>query len=165
MFQAPRRREFAEITARPLFSEDRRPYQPPVEVAPEAAPVAAAPLELVGVLLTERRRAALIQPVGGNDPNWVREGERAEGWEIETIEQDRVHLRSGERAEVVELRPDTAVPAEARPKRRQEEKRKGKREADDEDADPSAEQTEPPSEDTALREPEPEDANQEQPSD
>lgn len=160
VFEAPRRREFAEITARPLFSADRRPFEPPVEAGPEAdAPVAAVPLELVGVVMTDQQRAALIQPVGSNDSSWVREGEQAEGWHIEKIEQDRVHLRSGESVEVVELRPDTAVPPEARPKRRSDgkKKRQRKREDDGEDGGASQDQTEEPSPDRAAvpREPEP----------
>jgi hypothetical protein len=76
------------------------------------------PVTLIGVLLTEQQRTALLQAAGQGAPSWVREGNAIEGWQVERIEQSRVHLRAGDRVETVELRPDTAVPNKARPKRR-----------------------------------------------
>ena len=120
-FEPPPRDEVEAIAARPLFSPSRRPF---VAAEEEAAPAPARslpPVTLIGVLLTEQQRAALLQAVGEGAPSWVREGNRIQGWQIERIEQSRVHLRAGDRVETVELRPDTAVPNKARPKRRRAE--------------------------------------------
>jgi hypothetical protein len=130
-FEPPSRDEIEAIAERPLFSPSRSPFVP-AGAEPEAVPVQSLPpLQLIGVLLTEQQRAALVQPVGEGDPTWVREGNRVQGWRVEKIEQDRVQVRAGERLETVELRPDTAVPPKPRPKRRQAEAEKP-RAADDE---------------------------------
>jgi hypothetical protein len=117
-FEPPSRDGLEEIVARPLFSPSRRPV---VAVEQEAAPapVEALPaLVLIGVLLTDQQRAALMQPADGGEPSWVREGSDVQGWRIEKIERNRVHLRANDRLDTVELRPDTAVPADSRPKPR-----------------------------------------------
>jgi hypothetical protein len=115
VFEPPAREQLDEIAARPLFSPSRRPF---VTAATEAAlPTASAPLpplELIGVLLTDQRRAALLRPLDGGAPGWVREDEAVAGWRLEKIERSRVHLAAGDRLEVVELRADTAVSVEDR---------------------------------------------------
>lgn len=119
VFKPPARRELDIIAARPLFSPSRTRFV--AAQVEEGLPQAAAPLpslELIGVLLTDTQRTALIRPLDGGDAAWVRENAEVAGWRIERIERSRVHLRAGERLEVVELRDDTAVPADARPKRR-----------------------------------------------
>lgn len=118
-FEPPSPDSLDEITARPLFSPSRKPFV--VAGDDEPAPVADLPLpavQLIGVLLTEEHRAALMQAEGAVEPGWVREGAEIEGWRVETIEQNRVHLRADDRLETVELRSDTAVPAKSRPKPR-----------------------------------------------
>jgi hypothetical protein len=100
-----------QIAARPLFSESRRPHVPPSMPVEEAvtAPVRpASPLELAGTFLTETDQAALLL-VSGGAPAWLRKGQLIDGWEIETIEQDRVQLRKGEQRQVLHLREDLAV--------------------------------------------------------
>jgi hypothetical protein len=139
-FEPPSRDELEAIAERPLFSPSRRPFVA-AEAEPAAAPVRSLPpLQLIGVLLTEQQRTALIQAVGEGDPTWVREGHKLQGWQVEKIEQDRVHVRAGDRLEMVELRPDTAVPAKPRPKRRQADAKKT--EASDEEAKGSGEEAE-----------------------
>ena len=118
-FEPPSPDGLDETTARPLFSPSRKPFVMAMEDEP--APVADQPLpavQLIGVLLTGGQRAALIQAEGAAEPGWVREGADVDGWRVETIEQNRVHLRADDRLETVELRPDTAMPAESRPKLR-----------------------------------------------
>jgi hypothetical protein len=118
-FEPPSPGSLDEITARPLFSPSRKPFVVPSDDEP--APAADQPLpavQLIGVLLTEEQRAALMQAEGAIEPGWVREGAEIQGWRVETIEQNRVHLRADDRLETVELRPDTAVPAKSRPKPR-----------------------------------------------
>jgi hypothetical protein len=117
-FQPPPQRQFNEISARPLFFPSRRPFTPLPEGAAPAAPVAepAAVLELIGVLLSDRERAALLQPAG-QGAQWVREQQTVGGWLVEEIAPDRVRLREGDRVELVELRDDQARDA-TKPKRK-----------------------------------------------
>lgn len=131
-FAPPSRDEIEEIAARPLFSPSRRPFVAPEEEEAPAPAQSLPEVQLIGVLMTEQQRAALVQHADGGDPSWVREGTRVGGWRVERIDESRVHLRAGERLEVVELRPDTAIPAEARPKprRSQAEEREEEREAE-----------------------------------
>jgi hypothetical protein len=109
-FRPPPQRQFNEISARPLFFPSRRPFAPAPEGTAEAAAVAepAVALELIGVLLTDRERAALLQPAGEPGAQWVREQQTIAGWLVEEIALDRVWLREGDRVEVVELRDDQA---------------------------------------------------------
>ena len=118
------------IAARPLFSEDRRPY-----VAPEGPDEAPAPhtpesvlqVELAGTYLAGPDQAALLAVAGGA-PAWLRKGDQVEGWQIGTIAQDSVELSKDGRHQVVRLREDIAAPATARPAR------------DDPDAEPDADE-------------------------
>ena len=109
-FQPPSQRQFDEISARPLFFPSRRPFAPPAEAEAQAAAVAepAVALELIGVLLTDQERAALLQPLGEPGALWAREQQTVAGWLVEEIAADRVRLREGDRVEVVELRDDQA---------------------------------------------------------
>jgi hypothetical protein len=117
-FDPPSRDQLEEIAARPLFSPSRRPFVAAEEEPPPAPPPSLPPVELIGVLMTEQQRAALVQAVGEGEANWVREGNAIQGWEVEKIESSSVQLRAGDRLEKVVLRADTAVPAKPRPERR-----------------------------------------------
>jgi hypothetical protein len=139
-FEAPSQDGLDDITARPLFSPSRKPFVAAEEAEP--APVAARTLpavQLIGVLVTEQQRAALMQAEGAVEPSWVREGADIDGWRVEAIEHSRVHLRADDRLETVELRPDTAVPAKSRPKKRKaradERREAANKEAADKQAD------------------------------
>jgi len=103
-----------EIAARPLFSSERRPYvAPPAPV--EEAPVvveSSLPVELAGTFLTPNDRAALLL-VAGRTPAWLRSGQTIEGWEIGSIEQDRVILLKGGQERELLLREDKAGPPQS----------------------------------------------------
>jgi hypothetical protein len=110
-FQPPPERQFNEITARPLFFPSRRPFVPAAAADSQAAPTDdPTSVELIGVLLTESERAALVQPKGEPAAHWVREQQTVAGWVIEEIGADRVRLRDGDHVEVVKLRSDQARP-------------------------------------------------------
>jgi len=122
-FKAPPERQFEEISNRPLFFPSRRPFVPAAAGSAEAAPAAdpAAAIVLIGVLLTEERRAALVQAEGEPRAHWVHEQQSIAGRVVEAIAADHVRLRDGDHVEVLKLRPDLArVPAksEAKPERR-----------------------------------------------
>jgi hypothetical protein len=111
LFEAPPENAFEEIALRPLFYESRRPYVPPAEDA-EAAPAepeAAVAVELVGTLVTDQGRAALVQPAG-QEASWRREGDKIAGWRIGAIERDSITLRQGDETETLTLRADLASP-------------------------------------------------------
>lgn len=145
-FTPPSRGEIDEIAARPLFSPSRRPFVAPKEDS-APAPVQSLPsVQLIGVLVTEQQRAALVQNADGGDTSWVREGAAVAGWEVEKIEHSRVHLRAGERLDIVELRADTAVPAKARPKPRRSRAEREEEASDEEASDEEVERTSEPEE-------------------
>jgi general secretion pathway protein N len=108
-FEPPPPQRFDEISARPLFAASRRPYEPPVEPEADAPPPVEVPptaLQLIGVVLAEQDRSALVRPEGGDRAIWVREGDRLEGWVIEEITRDRVQLQRDDLMETIALRPD-----------------------------------------------------------
>jgi hypothetical protein len=114
-FEPPPAGAFQDIALRPLFFESRRPFVPqPLGAEGVDAPVdkEALAVELVGTLVTDQHRAALLQPAD-QAASWRREGDRIAGWRIGTIERDRVTLRLGEEIETLELRADLAGPARA----------------------------------------------------
>jgi hypothetical protein len=129
-FDPPPRQLFAEIAARPLFSVSRRPFVP--ESEPDEKPQdESVSIELVGTLLTEQGRAALLQPQGQN-AQWVLAGEQVAGWQVVTIERNQVSLRLDEEAKTLELRTDLVQPA---PRRDKVERRRDRGEAEPKDED------------------------------
>lgn len=125
-YRPPPERQFDEISDRPLFFPSRRPFVPPAGATEAEATPAAEPaigLELIGVLLTEHQRAALVQPQGEPAAHWVHEQQTVAGWLIEQIDADRVQLRDGDRVQVVKLRADRQQPA-ATPKSKRKPNRK-----------------------------------------
>lgn len=126
-FDPPPTGAFAEIAARPLFSQSRRPFVAATEGEEQLA-VESIAIELVGTLLTEQGRAALLQPQGQN-ARWLRAGERIAGWRIDAIERDQVRLRSDDEAKTLELRTDLVQPAQPPERRRVQ----GGAESDDRD--------------------------------
>jgi hypothetical protein len=129
-FDPPPRQMFAEIAARPLFSDSRRPFVPESEPEVKAQDESVA-IELVGTLLTEQGRAALLQPQGQN-AQWVLAGEQVAGWQVVTIERDQVSLRLDEEAKTLELRTDLVQPA---PRRDKVERRRDRGEDEPQDQD------------------------------
>jgi hypothetical protein len=111
-FEPPPAGAFEDIALRPLFFASRRPFEPTVTVEEGEAPVAepALAVELVGTLVTDQHRAALLQPEG-KSASWHREGDKVAGWRVGTIERERITLRQGDKVETVELRADLAGPA------------------------------------------------------
>ena len=94
---------YAEVVARPLFAPSRRP---PVQV--EAA--RPADFTLVGTVISEHGRDALI--AHGTPPNvqHVAEGQAIEGWTVKTVETDRVVLvRDGSMTELTAKANQPAV--------------------------------------------------------
>ena len=80
--------DFAETSARPLFSPIRRP-------APGAALIGIdGRYRLLGLVIAGQARHALLAPVAGGAALELAEGEAIEGWTVTRIERDRVTLKS-----------------------------------------------------------------------
>jgi hypothetical protein len=108
-FDPPSRGAFAQIAARPLFSQSRRPIVSESE-AEEERPDDTIAIELVGTLLTEQGWAALLQPQNQN-ARWLRADEKIAGWQVGTIERDQVSLHLDDKAKILQLRADLVQPA------------------------------------------------------
>ncbi|RLJ60742.1 hypothetical protein BCF46_0947 [Litoreibacter meonggei] len=107
---------YAPITDRPLFAQSRRPHeQAPaaIEEIPEEIVVETpAPVEmlvlpepnilLLGVLTGGVRNSALIS-VDGSPPAWQREGSDIQGWQLNAIDADAIHLSAHERSLRIDL--------------------------------------------------------------
>ena len=100
-FAMPPLEAYAEVTARPLFFPTRRPA--PVQAA-TVDRVDARSLVLVGVILAESGKAALIARANLPGARRVAIGDEIEGWVLAEIDADRVVLRSGTTEAVLSLK-------------------------------------------------------------
>ena len=89
------------VAARPLFSPSRRPYVTSI-VASNVEDVA---FELIAVLLTESRRAALVRIETQEQPVWVHEREWLSSWQVETIQSNHLSLHRRNNVRIVKLEP------------------------------------------------------------
>ncbi len=94
---------FSETLARPLFHASRKPA-PKLATATPEAPAADSPvLMLVGVVIVPEGRSALIRMPNSAELVEVSVGERIEGWRLESIETDRIVLKSGKASAVYRI--------------------------------------------------------------
>ena len=111
-YTPPPASDFSIIHERPLFWRSRRPFIGPSR---NVEPKSIEPLQgtLVGVFITDERRRALLR-LGSNEDEYkdehdgtdaimTHEGQEIEGWNIETIENDRLVLRQGDVIQVIKL--------------------------------------------------------------
>jgi hypothetical protein len=92
---------FSEFVARPLFTPTRRP--PPTKTEPNIATTAPKPenLQLIGVIISEGERMALLQTLATGDVTRAVEGQSVGGWEVHAINPTQVVLKRGNASEVV----------------------------------------------------------------
>ena len=114
--------QFAEVTERPLFQQDRRGA-----VDAEGSSAAFTDLTLAGVIVTPDTRQALIAHGDPGEVVYRREGQSIGGWVVTSIKSDKVVVRNG--PEVHELRliqpsdekpetDDDSLPERSRPRGR-----------------------------------------------
>jgi hypothetical protein len=104
-FTMPPNAAFSEIAARPVFIPTRRPI--PLPTAPSAAaapaptpqPSPAPPPEiavtLVGIMIGDKGRFALVRPAGSQTVTMLAQGGEIGGWRVFLILPDRIVLRAG----------------------------------------------------------------------
>ncbi len=109
-FELPPKSEYAQVTARPLFNEDRRPeqhddtqQQDAEALAAEQAPSELPPVSLTGVIITPEQRIAMLRNTKNREYVTLKEGEPLEGWTLEEVSNRRIVFATDTRQEVVEL--------------------------------------------------------------
>ena len=108
-YDAPDYEAYSEILERPLFTEGRTP--PPEQAATESA--AATPkkitplnLRLEGIALTPEARVAVIRDLASKKMHRLSEGDKHQGWMVESIHATGATLKLGEQTEELTLELD-----------------------------------------------------------
>jgi general secretion pathway protein N len=119
-FKLPPQAEFADITARPLFNEDRKPTPETAEAPVAAPPSAPLNISLTGVILTPQLHLAMIHDNAKNDPFSVKEGMPLPGdlggWTLTKVKERSAMFKEASGDEVeVELTTAVASPKPGTP--------------------------------------------------
>jgi general secretion pathway protein N len=119
-FKLPPQAEFADITARPLFNEDRKPTPETVDAPVAAQPSTPLNISLTGVILTPQLHLAMIHDNAKNDPFSVREGMPLPGdlggWTLTKVKERSALFKEASGDEVeVELTTAVASPKPGSP--------------------------------------------------
>jgi hypothetical protein len=93
--ELPAPENFAAIVERPIFSQSRRPAEVAAEVQ-QAAPAPALELDLIGVVIWQKERVALVRSKRDNRVITVREGGSVAGWVAVGIGPENVLFRRGD---------------------------------------------------------------------
>ena len=108
---APPLEDYAEIVERPLFADDRKPYVPEVIAAgPERLAKTNLPSKrntedylLSAVIITDKKRMALIETRSDKKIHRINEGEELNGWVLAEINPSQVSLKKGGEIKSLEL--------------------------------------------------------------
>ena len=100
---APVSPAYPAIAEHPLFYSTRQPWVPPPPKAAPPAPQAPAPTavhplqkyQLVGVVISQGARAALLKSSDGGKTVAISEGQQLNGWTLREITRDTAHFESG----------------------------------------------------------------------
>ena len=111
-FAMPPEASFAVVVDRPIFSPSRRAIEGAAAVA---APGTSGDLTLVGVIIRDDERIALVKLRNGDQLESLHQGDNLAGWSAVTIAPDRVLFRHGAVEE--ELILDYKAPAPPAPPR------------------------------------------------
>ena len=105
-----------QAMTRPLFSPDRRPFEPPVQPRAGPAPEPVYPSEpepeadfvLIGIGVARGRARALLTSGAGDHLGWVAEGETVLEWTITEISGRSVTIGRAEREVSLDLDADAS---------------------------------------------------------
>jgi len=117
-YEVPQISSYDEITKRPLFFEDRKPY---VYVEPEKPTKQTRQkrqkktkkteqLSLNAVIITSDVKLAIIESDGGKSLTRVSPGEEIDGWTLEDIQPRSVLLKKGSETKNLELEVKASKP-------------------------------------------------------
>ena len=81
---------------------------PPPEVAPEQPPPS---LQLVGIVMTDAEKTALLKDAGTNEIHRLNTGDDYEGWSLTIVDGRSVEFRSGDRVEALKMFESFPTPA------------------------------------------------------
>lgn len=97
-FQVEPMDSYSEITERPLFLAERRPpEEQPQDTLASDTPAETDDLLLLGVVLTPETTMALVQVDKAGKIERLKVGAEVNGWQLQSVQADRVVLQSGER--------------------------------------------------------------------
>lgn len=95
---------FVQSFSRPLFSEDRRKYQPPKAkpkpvakkptVRRKVAAVEPPEIKLVGLSVAPTSSRALIMNSSTNETTWISVGENIQGWDVTAIDDNSLIMEN-----------------------------------------------------------------------
>lgn len=94
-FRARPLSDFDEVLARPLFYENRRLPEAPIETRPESAPLEPLRLTLEGVAIASGARIALLRDERAKEKIRLAEGMSHNGWVLESVESSGAEFRRG----------------------------------------------------------------------
>jgi general secretion pathway protein N len=96
--------DYAEIGARPLFSADRKAYEPPAQgTVTEADAAPSAQFSLSGIVTTATARIALIKVGDSGQVVKLAVGEAHEGWSLVSADGQTATLRNGDSSVEIHL--------------------------------------------------------------
>ncbi|MGA2129857.1 MAG: hypothetical protein ABSG76_27305 [Xanthobacteraceae bacterium] len=103
--------DYPQTLAHPVFFKSRAPFvapppAPPAIAKPAAAPVSPDPgLTLAGVMIGEGHRKAYLVSKADSRGTWVKEGETASGWIVQSVTAAAVNLRQRDFTVELQLYP------------------------------------------------------------
>jgi hypothetical protein len=81
---------------------------PPPEVAPDEPPPG---LQLVGIVMTDAAKTALLKDPGSNEIHRLNSGDEFQGWSLIIVDARSIEFRSGERVEGLKMFESFPTPA------------------------------------------------------
>ena len=100
-YEPPDRAAFNGILERPLFTQGRRPPEPPKPQKTAVRPVVRLHLRLLGVAMTQDTQVALVRDLGSNELLRLEQGMEHQGWTVATVAPGQAVLTRDE--QVLEL--------------------------------------------------------------
>jgi type II secretory pathway component PulC len=107
-YVAPDFEAFSEILERPLFTEGRTPPEQPTTEQAAVSPgkQTQLALRLEGIALTPLARVAVLREITSNTLLRLAEGEKHQGWVLESVHATSVTLKRGEQTQELTLELD-----------------------------------------------------------
>ena len=98
---------FSEITERPLFRENRRPYVPKAPTEPtqprDTGPDITSQISLSAVVINKGERIALIERKQDKKLQQLKEGEKFNGWTLNRIRAGDITMQKGQKTRQIAL--------------------------------------------------------------